>query len=96
MLQIHREAWKAKTILSSFWRGRGFTLKRQALYCLSYICNPFYSGYFGDEGFVNYLPRLASNLHPPDLASQVLGCRCERLAPGQSCPWLQQGKDIDG
>jgi hypothetical protein len=54
--------------------GQGFTLAKQVLYRLSHTSSPFCSGYFGDGGLMNYLPRLASTYHPPDLlisASQV-------------------------
>jgi hypothetical protein len=35
---------------------------------LSHISSPFCSGYVGVEGVLNYLPRLASSLDPPDLS----------------------------
>jgi uncharacterized membrane protein YiaA len=38
---------------------QGFMFSKQVLYCLSHISSPFCPGYFGDEGFMNYLPRLA-------------------------------------
>jgi hypothetical protein len=44
---------------------------KQALYCLSYTSRPFCSDYFGDGGLTNYLPGLAENHDPPNLASQV-------------------------
>jgi hypothetical protein len=39
----------------------GLALAKQALYHLSHTSNPLFSGYFGAEGFGNYLPRLALN-----------------------------------
>jgi hypothetical protein len=50
---------------------QGFTLTKQKFYHLSHTSSPFYSGYFGDGGrrsLTNYLPRLASNRYPLDLA----------------------------
>jgi hypothetical protein len=39
--------------------GLGFEFRKATL---------FFSGYFGDGGLVNYLPRLTSNHEPPDLS----------------------------
>jgi hypothetical protein len=46
---------------------QGFTLAKQALYCLSHTSSTFCSGYFGDEVSQTILPRVASNSDPPDL-----------------------------
>jgi hypothetical protein len=43
-------------------------LTKQVLYDLSNTCNPFFSGYFGDGGLMNYLPKLALNHDPPKLS----------------------------
>jgi hypothetical protein len=45
---------------------KDFTLAKQALYHFNHTSSPFCSGYFGDGGLVNYLPRLASNYCPPN------------------------------
>jgi hypothetical protein len=42
-------------------------LAKKPLYPLSHTSNPFCSGYFGDEGFMNHLPGLGWNFNPPDL-----------------------------
>jgi hypothetical protein len=58
-----------------FWRGgggtgnstQGFMLTKQvllSLYCLRHTSSPFYSGYFGDGGILNY--------DPPNLALILL------------------------
>jgi hypothetical protein len=47
---------------------QGFVLAKQMLYCLSHSSSPFFSGYFGDKGLEDYLPRLVLNLDPPDLS----------------------------
>jgi hypothetical protein len=44
-------------------------LAKQVL-CFNHTSSPFSSGYFGDGGLVNYLPKLALNLDPPDLSLQ--------------------------
>jgi hypothetical protein len=46
-------------------------LAKQALYCLSHTASPFCSGYFGDGGLMNILPKLASHCNPPNLSPQV-------------------------
>jgi hypothetical protein len=33
-----------------------YALAKQALYHLSHTSSPFFSGYFGDGGLMNYLP----------------------------------------
>jgi hypothetical protein len=60
---------------------------------LSQACSPFYSGYFGDGGLENYLPRLAKVLIS---ASQVAG-----IIGVSHCFWLWilnfiMGPDIPG
>jgi hypothetical protein len=47
---------------------QGFALAKQALYHLSHTSSPFYCGYFGVGGLMNYSLGLASNLIPPDLS----------------------------
>jgi hypothetical protein len=47
---------------------QGFMLTKQALYCLRHTCSSFSSGYFGDGGLMDYLPRLALNHDSPDLS----------------------------
>jgi hypothetical protein len=43
--------------------GLGLELRSLCLQSgLSHISTPFCSGYFGDGGLTNYLPRLGSNL----------------------------------
>jgi hypothetical protein len=49
-------------------RTHGFTLAKQSLYCLNHTSSPFCSGYFGDGGLENYMPRLVSNCDPPHLS----------------------------
>jgi hypothetical protein len=44
-----------------------FARAKQVLYRLSHTSSPFCSGYFGDGGLSNYLPRVASNHNSPDL-----------------------------
>jgi hypothetical protein len=44
---------------------QGFVLAKQVLYNLSHTSSTFCSGYLGDGGLVNYLPKLTSNLDPP-------------------------------
>jgi hypothetical protein len=49
---------------------------------LSHTSCPFCSGYFGDEGLMNYLPRLASDHNPPDLSlPNCYSYRHEPLVP---------------
>jgi hypothetical protein len=51
---------------------------------LSHTCSLFFSGYFGDGGLTNYLPRLSSNCDPPDLSfSSSQDYRI--IVPGQVC-----------
>jgi hypothetical protein len=48
--------------------AQGFKIAKQALYHLSHTSSPFCSGYFEDGGgLTSCLPKLASNLDPPDL-----------------------------
>jgi hypothetical protein len=46
-------------------------LTKQALQCLCHTSSPFCSGYFGDGGLTDYLPKLALKSNPSILASQV-------------------------
>jgi hypothetical protein len=43
-------------------------LVKQAHYCLSSSSIPFWTGYFGDGGPVNFLPRLVSNGASPNIS----------------------------
>jgi hypothetical protein len=60
-------------------------LAKQAFYCWSHASSPFCSGYFGDGGLANYLPRLALNQSPPNLSLlSSWDYRHETLAPSPS------------
>jgi hypothetical protein len=60
----------------------GLILAKQALYPMSHTSSPFYSGYFGDGGLMNCLPRLVLNLNPPDLGlPSSWDYSCELLTP---------------
>jgi hypothetical protein len=51
--------------------NQGFELAKQVLFYLSYTSSAFCSGYFGDGGLSNYLPRLPCTWILLILASQV-------------------------
>jgi hypothetical protein len=57
-------------------------LAKQVLYCLNHTSSPFCSGYFGNGGLVNYLPRLVSNgnLTQPPSRLQVEAIGAQLLA----------------
>jgi hypothetical protein len=69
--------------------GLGFELRALHLqsrhYHLNQTSSPFCSGYFGDGGLMNCLPKLASNLSPLDLSlSSSWDYRYEAQVPDQA------------
>jgi hypothetical protein len=55
-------------LMSLGFELRALDLQGRRSHCLSHSSSPFYSGHFEDGGSLKYLPRLASNLNPPNVS----------------------------